>query len=370
MSKKTIIFSYDFPPNDGGIARLCSEITSNLYSQGYNIQVLTTDHDGRNKDTYRQESFALIKKTSRRIMCEWQMFSFLYRIKDKDNYLILCGLWYPEGLIALLAGFTKVYILTHAAELRPGKSAFRKKIWIPLFARGVLKRARKIIANSEYTADLSRRVSPGANIVPLPLGVNHQYFKPNPLIKKEPEYFIICTVSRICKFKGHDTILNSIQNLPINIRKRVRWKIAGNGPYQKELMHLVNKAGLTSQIEFLGFVPDIELPAIYQQSDVFVLCTREDSDSQNVEGFGLVFLEAQACGIPAIGTRIGGIPSAIKESDGGWLIETETELTKLFTELVNNKKLCEDMGQKARDRVEREATWEVYTDLLKKYLEI
>ncbi|HEY5592056.1 MAG TPA: glycosyltransferase family 4 protein [Paludibacter sp.] len=370
MKKEIIIFSYDFPPSDGGIARLCSEIASNLHERDYNVQVLTTEHKGENKAPYNIKGIPVLRKTAKRIICEWKMFYHLVNIKNKIDYIILCGLWYPEALIALLAGFKNVYILTHAAELRPGKSAFRKNIWIPIIANWVLRSAKRVIANSEYTANLSKTVAPKAIVVTLPLAVNHNYFTPNISSIKNSEYLIISTVSRICKFKGHDTILEAIQQLPIEIRNKIRWKIAGNGPYKQTLIKLVEESGLSSQIEFLGFVPDEELPIVYQSSDVFVLCTREDSDSNSVEGFGLVFLEAQACGIPAIGTRAGGIPSAIKEENGGWLIKNKDDLSKLFINLINDQSICEQMGRKARLRVERETTWNIYINKLIKYLEI
>lgn len=370
MINKIIIFSYDFPPSDGGIARLCSEIASNLHHRLYDVQVLTTAHEGANKVTYNLDGITILQKSAKRIICEWEMFCHLIKIRNKCDYTILCGLWYPEALIALLAGFKNVYILTHAAELRPGVSKFRKKIWLSILANWVLRNAKRVVANSEYTANLSKAVSPKASVVTLPLAVNHNYFIPVSSKKKDTINLMFCTVSRICKFKGHDTILKAIQQLPIEIKDKVRWKIAGNGPYKQSLLQLVNESGLSSQIEFLGFVPDKDLPKVYQSSDVFVLCTREEENSSNVEGFGLVFLEAQSSGIPVIGKHAGGIPSAIKHGNGGWLIENKDELSKLIIQLVMDRASCDKMGIKARQRVENEATWDIYIDSLIKHLKL
>jgi phosphatidylinositol alpha-1,6-mannosyltransferase len=93
-----------------------------------------------------------------------------------------------------------------------------------------------------------------------------------------------------------------------------------------------------------------------------VLCSREVIERQEVEGFGLVFLEAQACGTPVIGTRSGGIPDAVKEGEGGWLIapDDSATLTSILSSLSTDPESFRKMGEEARLRVERECTWEHY----------
>ena len=108
----------------------------------------------------------------------------------------------------------------------------------------------------------------------------------------------------------------------------------------------------------------------YNFNDIFVLCTREATNSTSVEGFGLVFLEAQACGIPVIGVRSGGIPDAIEEGNGGWLIEQDNELklANLFQCLIDNRELVVKEGKKARIRVVEKANWKKYNESLYKIL--
>jgi phosphatidylinositol alpha-1,6-mannosyltransferase len=120
-------------------------------------------------------------------------------------------------------------------------------------------------------------------------------------------------------------------------------------------------------VHFLEFVPEEKLPDLYQISDLFVMCTREEEKDQNVEGFGLVFLEAQACGTPVVGTRHGGIPDAVEHGNGGWLIEENdsTALSQLLAKLVAKPEYFEKEGEKARRRVEQHFTWEQYLNRLK-----
>jgi phosphatidyl-myo-inositol dimannoside synthase len=110
----------------------------------------------------------------------------------------------------------------------------------------------------------------------------------------------------------------------------------------------------------------VDLPQLYQSADLLALCTREDPNQPDVEGFGLAFLEAQACGIPVVGTRSGGIPEAIKEGQGGWLIDQDDvgALAELLGYLVEAPGEFERMGRIARERVEKECTWDHYIDHL------
>ena len=99
---------------------------------------------------------------------------------------------------------------------------------------------------------------------------------------------------------------------------------------------------------------------------IYLYYTREIEDE--VEGFGLVFLEAQSCGVPVIGTKSGGIPSAVKNQNGGWLIEqdSEKELNRLFNKILSNPISLKNQARLARERVLRECTWNMYCEKLRK----
>ena len=124
------------------------------------------------------------------------------------------------------------------------------------------------------------------------------------------------------------------------------------------------KLGVGSLVRWLGYVAEADLPDLYRASDLFVLCTREDKKRQEVDGFGLAFLEAQACGIPVVGTRTGGIPEAIRDGEGGWLIEQDdaSALSQVLLRLAENPVSFRQAGEVARARVERGCTWDRYLD--------
>ena len=99
----------------------------------------------------------------------------------------------------------------------------------------------------------------------------------------------------------------------------VKYLIVGEGPDRQRLEDLTAHLGLQAQVSFLGRLELSEIVELYNLADLFVMLSREEPP--DVEGFGLVFLEAAACGLPSVGGRSGGIPDAIDEGKSGWLVD-------------------------------------------------
>lgn len=360
-NRNLILFSYDFPPSDGGIARLCQEIAAGMKTHYKSVTVLTRNKQGLHIP-YNMDDVQVFELPNKRIICEVHALSYLLKLKNKETYDILCGTWHPEGLLALLAGCRNVFVLAHGTEFLAGNSFFRKKIWLSYYANLVLKRVKLVIANSNYTKGLVLNIAPQAAVSALPLAVNHHFFLPSSDSEKSEDTLRLCTVSRIEQFKGHDFIASVIAQMQTEYRKKIKWHIAGTGSYLAELKQLITQLGIQEQVQFHGFIKDADLPKFYNENDVFVLCSRESPNNTSVEGFGLVFLEAQSCGLPVIGTDTGGISDAIDNGNGGWLIgqDNETELQNLLIHFLEDKAVIRQMGGLARERVLKGCTWDIY----------
>lgn len=360
-NKKLIIFSYDFPPSNGGIARLCQEIAVGMRTHYRSVTVLTREKKGPNVP-YNLNEVQVLELPNKRIACEIAAISYLLKLKDKNQYHILCGNWHPESFLSLISGYKNVFALGHGTEFLSGNSSFRKFVWLQHYGKFVLNKLKLVIANSNYTEKLIRNISHSVNAVALPLAVNHDFFKPVDKISLKSDKLRICTVSRVEQFKGHDFIANVIAKMPTEFKEKIEWNIAGTGSYLTDLLLITSELGIKNQVNFHGFVKDEDLPAFYNDNDLFVLCSRENPKNTNVEGFGLVFLEAQSCGLPVIGTDTGGISDAISNKNGGWLIsqDDEFELQSLLISFLNDKSIITDMGIKARERIIKYCTWEIY----------
>ncbi len=285
---------------------------------------------------------------------------------SKGRHATICGVWFPEGLIAYLAGVRPLVILAHGAELLPPVNRWRRPLW-KFLQRLVLEKASLVIANSEYTGKLVSSVAPEACVQAILLAVDADRFAPGDRDAAKAKFGVagkrvLCTVSRVQHYKAHDTVLRAIADLSPVERAQIVYLIAGTGPYEPELRKLAIELKVAAQVRWLGFVSEKELPQVYWASDLFVLCTRDAPEERAVEGFGMVFLEAQSCGIPVVGARTGGIPSAIVEGEGGWLIEPDDShaLADIVRRMANSPESFREAGEQARRRVLRESTWESY----------
>lgn len=351
---KVIILTYDYPPNNGGIARLCFEIKKELEKLSIPVTVIALANTGMDLENDKN----VIRISGKRGIVEWKILSYLRQYTSKDD-IILTGTFHPDGLLGILSG-RKTYMLAHGAEFLPGKSFFRRVIW-RIYRKWVLKQAKLVIANSHYTERLIKVCSPQSQTTVMPLAVDVDYFHPTAM-KQNDGILHLCSISRLEKFKGQDFIIKTIASLPDEYKNKIRLKIGGKGPYKLELEKLVSQLELSEFISFEGFIPDNELCDFYSSSDVFILCTREEPDNKNVEGFGLVFTEAQACGTAVIGTKTGGIPDAIADGNGGWLIsqDSEQELRSILIQFIDNISITKDAGIKARKRMLNEMNWQRY----------
>jgi phosphatidyl-myo-inositol dimannoside synthase len=360
-----LLFAFEYPPFSGGIARLCGEIGETWSRDGANASVLTQNGEGPISDA----GLPQVRVDSRRPIREWRAFQWLrnhIRNTPAFHKTTICGVWYPEGLIAYLAGVRPLVILAHGAELLPTVDYWRRPLWNAL-QRLVLENADLVIANSEYTQQLVSSVAPKAHVETIPLAVDPNRFAPGDRQAAKKKFGVtgkrvLCTVSRIHHYKAHDTVLRAIASLAPDEREQLVYLVVGKGPYERELRKQAVELGIASHVRWLGFVSEEELPQVYWASDLFVLCTRDAPEERAVEGFGLVFLEAQACGTPVVGTRTGGIPAAIRDGEGGWLIEQDDsqKLTDIIRQLVQSPELFLAAGMQARQRVLRESTWERY----------
>lgn len=357
---KYIIFTYDYPTNNGGISRLCGEIRNKLLARGLDVLVITC--------TSGPEENGVVRIKGKRGILELKMRKALkYAFRPGD--IVLTDTWHPAGTLALTV--TKdVFILAHGAELLPGFGFAKTSIWHS-YRRRILKKAKGIIANSNYTSGLVSGCSPDANVIGLPLPIDGNYFHPTKEKITNDDILRICTLSRLEKFKGHDFVIRTIASLPLEKRKKLRFEIGGKGDYKETLEDLVSSYGLEDIITFKGFMSDEEVLDFYSRNDLFILCTREEPIQMNVEGFGLVFTEAQACGTAVIGTRTGGIPSAVTDGVGGWLIEQDNtkELQDILINLIDNKKKAQAEGIVARNRVLLELNWDKYCNELLNFID-
>jgi len=269
---------------------------------------------------------------------------------------VLCTNWFPCGLAAwLLRKLTGAsfpyYIAVHGAELNSrGRAAGRLK---NLLCRLVMRDASGIFPVSRYTADkLARKAGPGLPMRVLSNGVNPSRFFP--ILCNQRRSPVILSVCRLSEHKGIDTALKAFAILHER-GIEFEYRIAGHGPDRKRLEKIASELGLSAKVRFLGEVADLN--SLYNGCDLFLLLSREVGGA--VEGFGLVFLEAAACGKASVGTRSGGIPDAVLDGETGLLVaENDARAAAdAIQKLLTDKALRERLAGRAQLRAREELSW-------------
>lgn len=167
---------------------------------------------------------------------------------------------------------------------------------------------------------------------------------------------LLLTAARLVHRKGIDSVIAALQEVSRHI-PGVRYAVVGEGPERPRLEALAREVGVGDRVSFLGKIPETDVVMAYHACDVFVMPARFEHPS--VEGFGLVFREANACGKPVIGTRTGGVPDAIDHERTGLLIEPDDvdALSGAIVRLLQDPEYAAKLGAHGRQVVESSGTW-------------
>jgi phosphatidylinositol alpha-1,6-mannosyltransferase len=205
---------------------------------------------------------------------------------------------------------------------------FSRYRWARPVIRRIFTQSHRIIANSLYTAGRIRELyGAGLPVVVVNPCVDDLFYTRNDsLAAGLREQFnlaakrVVVTIGRLVERKGHDVVIKALAEL-MPVVPDLHYCIVGDGPYRAALEELVGLHGLSTRVTFCGAVPRPHLPSYYRLGELFVMVPRLLADRGDVEGFGIVFLEANAAGLPVIASRSGGIVDAVKDGFSGILID-------------------------------------------------
>lgn len=217
-------------------------------------------------------------------------------------------------------------VVTHGAEVTvPGRLPASRA----LLGR-VLRAADGVVAAGEYPArEAVRAAGRALPTVVIPPGVDVDRFTPPPSegsrraartrFGLDPDRPTVVGVSRLVPRKGFDVLLDAVAMLEIDLQVA----ISGGGRDEARLRTRARRLGLEERVHFLGRVPDADLPDVYRAADLFVMVCRERWGGLEAEGFGIVFLEAAATGVPAIAGRSGGSHEAVRDGETGFVVDPD-----------------------------------------------
>jgi len=184
---------------------------------------------------------------------------------------------------------------------------------------------------------------------------------------------VIMTVGRLDERKGHDMVIRAVRLLVERFPQLV-YMIVGKGREEQRLKGLAEDLSIGERIIFTGFVTDEALPDYYRLCDVFVLPNRETEDNKQMrgdyEGFGVVFLEASACGKPVIAGKSGGSGEAVVDGVTGLLVDpkSESEIANAIERILSDNEFAGRLGMDGRRRAEKEFDWKYAAEAMERIL--
>lgn len=375
---RLIIISQDFPPETGGIQTYSYQIARRLADKCTKLTVFVPDKRGA--ETVDNGIDAEVRRIS--IANTLLFLPLMYILpafaRKRKTEAIFHSQWQtvlPSILAKKAGSIQKIAIAAHARELlfNPFKNTLMASLY-ERYQKYVLSHGDIFFPVSNYTAALLRENGVSANKIQVVInGTDPEQFKPLKTngIKQKLGLNgkkIILTLTRLVSRKGIDTVIKA---MPAVLRKmpEVHYVIAGEGEDEEKLKKLVDHYNLNDSVTFIGRVGYGELTNVYNMCDVFVMPSK--TIPPDVEGFGIVFLEANACVRPVIGSNSGGIPDAIINQKTGLIVNEQDvkELSEALLDLLTNPEKALLLGKNGRKRVLHEANWDCSTKKIFNHLQ-
>ncbi len=409
MKKRILLLTAGYPPEKGGSYNFFFELLKRI---PHSFTVLTSRCPGdreydKNSDYVIKRSFSLtmfqmrddrlvrlypyIKPLYRLLLFAYDKFRFLRVLLYLPSILkslfeaafgkydsIWCGnSCLPLGIVGPLAKrlLGKEYISfaygEEISEIQHRGHPFALRLLRLVFAE-----ASMIVTVSEPSKKSIIHLGiPPEKIKVVYPGVDTQIFKPLSDENKFRKRFapngekIILSVGRLIERKGFDMVIESLPEL-IDEFGAVKYILVGDGPDRKRLEVNVKRNGLEGSVIFLNRVSNEELPELYNACDLFVMPNRVGKFAGDTEGFGIVFIEASACGKPVIAGRSGGAIDAVEDNKTGFLVNPESysELREKMMKLIRNDDAAIEMGRNGLNRCKYSFTWEKASERLNVFL--
>jgi phosphatidylinositol alpha-1,6-mannosyltransferase len=371
---RLLLVTKDFPPHVGGIQTWSAELGQRFASRCKDFALIAPRVRGQ-AEVDRSLPFQVI-----RVPCTPGTFAGavalgLGALCARRRFDTLLGAQWQSSLPGVLwrtrGGPRRVFAAVHGREILIRH--YRPWPVVPaLYAstrERVLDQLDGVFPVSSYARDLVANTGARTNhALVVTNGCNAERFQPGPVPELARQLGlegrrVLLSVGRLIPRKGIDTVLYALSVLSVRYPE-LRYVIAGDGPDRNRLELLAERLRISHRVKFLGEVEPAELPQVYQLCDIFVLAARQDQ--ADVEGFGLVLLEASASGKPVLATRSGGVADAVLHGETGLLSQPEDAraLADNITRLLEDGGLAQRLGDAGRCHVLARATWDSVAERL------
>ncbi|MCW4355393.1 glycosyltransferase family 4 protein [Hoyosella sp. YIM 151337] len=373
--RRTLLVTNDFPPRPGGIQSYVHTLAAMLPPDQLVVYAPRWRGDSHTKFDAQQDFEVVRHPTTLMVPSPGVIRRARELTRTRDCAAVWFGAAAPLALMTPLlraVGVQRVVASTHGHEVGwsmvpPARQALR-----------VIGDHTDVVTYvSKYTRGrFASAFGPNAALEHLPPGVDTSIFRPDADARAElraryrlGDRPVVVCVSRLVPRKGQDMLIRALPE----IRNRVAGTallIVGGGPYADQLRTLARECGVEDDVVFTGSVPADELAAHHAVGDVFAMPCRTRGAGLDVEGLGIVFLEASATGVPVVAGRSGGAPETVREGETGFVVNGRSlaEITDRIVALLHDPDRAAAMGKAGRAWVTGNWQWDRMAGRLRQFL--
>jgi phosphatidylinositol alpha-1,6-mannosyltransferase len=368
---KILCITNDFGPRAGGIETFVMGLIERA-PKGSIIVYTSAQGDTTSYDEgwLRDFGVEVIRDRSKILLPTARVIRSVNKVITRDSIKqVFFGAAAPLGVMARSLrrkGVINIVALTHGHEV------WWAKLW-------PFSRAISFIGNNvdhltylgDFTkSEIAKALSPRANskLIKIAPGIDTDHFAPDSTseqLRRDlglADKRVIVSVGRLVHRKGQDIL---IQSLPAILEKHPTAHIlmVGEGPYRKDLTKMVEKIKLSDAVTFIGRIQYKDLPRYICAGDIFVMPSRSRLAGLEVEGLGIVYLEASSCALPVIAGRSGGAPDAVDEGVTGFSVDgtSPSEVAKAVIKLFDDPEKAKAMGAAGRSWIIENWRWEIWS---------
>ena len=370
-----LLVTNDFGPRAGGIETFVMGLLERVPKGEVIVytshQSSTGEYDRRWRDEFGVE---VVRDKSSILLPTPRVIRYLQKLIDERN---LSTVWFgaaaPLGVSARWlrrAGAQHIVALTHGHEV------WWSKVWPFSWAISEIARSVDVVTYlGDFTHQaIARRFKDKNKLTKIAPGIDTEHFRPLDGRELREKYGIadratIVSVGRLVHRKGQDRL---VEAMPLVLKEipEAHLVFIGEGPHRKRLDELVKKFKLENHVTFIGRIQYSDLPRHFSLGDIFAMPSRSRLFGLEVEGLGIVYLEASACGLPVVGGNSGGAPDEVKEGITGFVVDGNNlaEIADRIITLLKDDDLRNDMGNAGRIWALEEWQWKRWSQAFNQVL--
>ena len=377
--EKILCITNDFGPRAGGIETFVIGLIERLPRSRVIVYTSAQDNSEEYDRRWFEDYGVEVVRDKAKILLPTPGVAYCVKaiVRERKITTVFFGAAAPLGLLSRTlrkAGVTDIVALTHGHEV------WWSKVWpFSMAMKSISRQVNHLTYLGEYTRSAiatSITKEAAAGMVKIAPGIDTDHFSPQDATQLRSELGlsekkVIVSVGRLVHRKGQDVLIEAMPAILKEVPE-AHILMIGEGPYRSYLENRVKALGLHKEVTFIGRLQYADLPKYICVGDLFVMPSRSRLAGLEVEGLGIVYLEASACGLPVIAGNSGGAPDAVLEGETGLVVDgtRKSEVAAAVVELLSDPDRSKAMGIRGRQWIIQEWRWEIWSSRFAQLLKV